>query len=262
MQFLKSQLSREDKKKLNHLYGYVCILDFEATCDDVKNYDNEIIEFPSVLLRWNPMKGNYEQISEFQVYCKPLVNDKVTKFCTDLTGITQETVNNGIDFTNALTKHQEWLFSECKNDNPEILFEDNVMIVTCGAWDLSSIFPKEIKRWMIPNPNKIYQRYINVKNEFAHHYHCKGYGMGRMLKHLQIPLEGRHHSGIDDCRNIVKIWQRLIQDNYDATRPNVVVVPNYAYKIHPSKQRYKHYSELISKRNVVPSLNNNTVVAL
>lgn len=255
MQFLKKKFSPE-KNSLSHLWGYVCVLDFEATCDNtVKNFDNEVIEFPSVLLQWDPLKRNYYKISEFQVYCKPLVDSKVSAFCTDLTGITQDTVNKGITFIDALTQHQNWLLKECTNDtsigpsgSPEITFEDNVMIVTCGAWDLATLFPKEIKRWMIPNPNKVYQRFINIKNEFAKHYNIDGFGMGRMLMHLRIPLEGRHHSGIDDCRNIAKIWERLIQDGYDATRPHVTTVPKESYKIHPQKQRYLRYRELIAKR--------------
>ena len=34
-------------------YEYICVLDFEATCDDVKKRSHEIIEYPSVLLKWN-----------------------------------------------------------------------------------------------------------------------------------------------------------------------------------------------------------------
>jgi hypothetical protein len=33
-----------------------------------------------------------------------------------------------------------------------------------------------------------------------------------MLKHLKMDLVGRHHSGIDDCRNLARIVIRLIED--------------------------------------------------
>ena len=33
--------------------------------------------------------------------------------------------------------------------------------------------------------------------------------MPNMLEDLQLKLDGRHHSGIDDCRNIAKIVERL-----------------------------------------------------
>lgn len=43
------------------------------------------------------------------------------------------------------------------------------------------------------------------KDEFESLYHCKGGGMTDMLAFLQLPLIGRHHSGIDDTRNIAAI---------------------------------------------------------
>ena len=50
--------------------AFVCVLHFEETCEkDVKYYDNEIIEFPSVLLKLEDKE--YKVISTFQKYCKP-----------------------------------------------------------------------------------------------------------------------------------------------------------------------------------------------
>lgn len=39
------------------MYELVCVLDFEATCDqDNKEFVNEVIEFPSVLLKFTSEK--------------------------------------------------------------------------------------------------------------------------------------------------------------------------------------------------------------
>jgi len=35
-----------------------------------------------------------------------------------------------------------------------------------------------------------------------------------MLEHLHLRLEGRHHSGIDDCRNITAIAKKMLQDGF------------------------------------------------
>ncbi|XP_023221622.1 ERI1 exoribonuclease 3-like [Centruroides sculpturatus] len=35
-----------------------------------------------------------------------------------------------------------------------------------------------------------------------------------MLEYLNLTLIGRHHSGIDDCRNIVRILQAMAEKNY------------------------------------------------
>lgn len=50
--------------------------------------------------------------------------------------------------------------------------------------------------------NRIYKKYINIRDIFNTFYSIKSRTMVDMLN---ILLEGHHHSGIDDCRNIAKI---------------------------------------------------------
>lgn len=67
-------------------YDAFCVLDFEATCDDVRHFPNqEIIEFPIVVVDGK----TYEVTARFHEYVRPIHNPKLTKFCTDLTGIQQ-----------------------------------------------------------------------------------------------------------------------------------------------------------------------------
>ncbi len=40
-------------------------------------------------------------------------------------------------------------------------------------------------------------------------------GMTEMLNALEIPLEGRHHSGIDDSRNLSKVILALLNKNFE-----------------------------------------------
>src|SRR5437016_2095354 len=88
---------------------YIGVLDFEATCDNVKIYGHEIIEFPTVLLKWDENKQNYSIIDEFQDYCRPLKNPRLTTFCMQLTGITQDKVDNGYNFDDTLDRHYKWI---------------------------------------------------------------------------------------------------------------------------------------------------------
>ena len=37
-------------------------------------------------------------------------------------------------------------------------------------------------------------------------------GMAQMLAELDLELEGHHHSGIDDCRNLARIVARMASD--------------------------------------------------
>lgn len=59
------------------------------------------------------------------------------------------------------------------------------------------------------------KRLINIKKDFQVKYgykHAKG--MAKMLGALKMDLEGRHHSGIDDCGNILRIAERMVDDGW------------------------------------------------
>lgn len=59
-----------------------------------------------------------------------------------------------------------------------------------------------------------YTKWINIKRSFEACYKEKAYGMTSMLDSLQLPLVGRHHSGIDDCTNIVSIAKAMLEDGF------------------------------------------------
>jgi inhibitor of KinA sporulation pathway (predicted exonuclease) len=56
--------------------------------------------------------------------------------------------------------------------------------------------------------------FINLKDLYNEYYpSARIRGMKDMLKKSNLKLEGRHHSGIDDTKNIAKIAQWFIQNN-------------------------------------------------
>ena len=79
-------------------------------------------------------------------------------------------------------------------------------------------------------PNYL-RKYINLKKVFpAHKYNEKAHevkylhvnavkkpqvnGMEQMLQLLKLELKGKHHSGIDDCRNLATVVIKLLQDGF------------------------------------------------
>jgi len=76
-------------------------------------------------------------VAEFQKFCKPFKNSTLKPFCTELTGITQEQVDAGENFPDVLTEHFNWLM---ENTNM------NVVIMTCGFWDLGTVLIAECKK--------------------------------------------------------------------------------------------------------------------
>lgn len=218
-------------------YEYICVLDFEATCDDVKQHMHEVIEFPSVLFRWNDDIKNYDRISHFQKYCKPLQNTKLTPFCTKLTGITQDLTDNGDDFPNVLREHHSWLAEHIGHDM------SSCIIMTHGFWDLNVMMPEECKRWGIKPPT-IYKRFVNIKLEYG-----KPGSMVDMLKGFGLELEGRHHSGIDDSHNIGRIMQKIVESRNGDRTFQVILVPSEKYKVaHPNGKKAMYWKSLCQAR--------------
>lgn len=204
-------MSKTTESKEEPKYEYYVILDFEATCEAPKKLvPMEIIEFPAVIIE----AESNQVIAEFQKYVKPLIHKKLTKFCTNLTGIRQETVNKGVTLQEATKEFNKWLAENgCIGRNFDI--------ITVGNWDLGIIFPEECERKQI-KPASHLRRWVNIKDEYGIFYNCrKPGGMAKMLQNLAIKLEGRHHSGIDDCRNTAKIWMRMIRDGYTLGRERV-----------------------------------------
>jgi len=199
---------------------FICVLDFEATCfeDSDPSPRNEVIEFPSVLY-----DENFNKISEFHEYVMPM-NYSISKFCTQLTGITEDMVQDADTFMDVLQRHTDWLRLHTNDRSLE-----NVVFLTCGAWDMDKMFKAMVGMCKIKEFPICYTKYINIKKDFAKKYNLRRpIGMAGMLKHAKLELVGRHHSGIDDTRNIAKIFEKMIRDGYDFTNSvNIVPYKNF-----------------------------------
>jgi inhibitor of KinA sporulation pathway (predicted exonuclease) len=69
----------------------------------------------------------------------------------------------------------------------------------------------QCNREKILRPN-YFSKYINIKEVFANHYKLdRPVGMAKMLELAKLSLEGHHHSGIDDCKNISRIVEHLLK---------------------------------------------------
>jgi inhibitor of KinA sporulation pathway (predicted exonuclease) len=191
---------------------YFCVLDYEATCwkegsAEAKKYSKdvmEIIEMPSVLYKLKD--GKLEYIGEFHKYVRPTIVPKLSYFCSvTLTGIKQETVDKADTFDVVYKEHFEWL--------NKLVGNEPLTFVTCGHWDLKTQLPRELWNKYLKKYS-IYKQYINIKDEFEYFYKKKAGGMDKMLEQLDLTLDGRHHSGIDDTRNLAKILIKIVNDGH------------------------------------------------
>ena len=183
------------------------MLDFEATCKRVGVINpQEIIEFPVLLV--DAMSMEIQSI--FHEYVKPTANPILTEFCTELTGITQDMVQDKDELSKVLEGFHMWL-QENKLLEPAVKF----CFVTCGDWDLKTMLPKQCRSFKIPLPN-YFERWLNIKHVFHAVTGQKAKGMPFMLQELSLELLGRHHSGIDDSKNIARILKKLNELNPSA----------------------------------------------
>jgi inhibitor of KinA sporulation pathway (predicted exonuclease) len=168
----------------------IIIIDLEATCWNgpiPSGQVNEIIEIG---------------ICELHTHTGLITKNKgilirpersvVSPFCTELTTITQDLLDQeGITFQEAIAMLED-------EYQP-----DQYTWASYGQYDLNML-KKQCKLRNVPYP--MGSHHINVKEYFSE---VKGLtkkvGMNGALEILQIPLEGTHHRGVDDAKNIAKI---------------------------------------------------------
>ena len=194
---------------------YYLVLDFEATCENQKHIKpQEIIEFPVLKVNARTL----ETEAEFHAYVRPTVHAQLTPFCTQLTGITQDMVDGKPVLQDVMSSFQGWMETNG-------LLEPSVKscFVTCGDWDLKKMLPSQCEYFRLPIPY-YFRSWINVKQLFSAVTGERANGMPSMLHFFGLSLDGRHHSGIDDSRNIAKILVSLARQKPDI-RPTTTLPP-------------------------------------
>lgn len=184
---------------------YFLVLDFEGVINKDHGSPDvmEIIEFPVLKINSRTL----ETESTFHTYVQPIIHKQLNPFCTELTGITQEMVDGQPTLPETLTLLDDWMKRE------GLLEKDvNSCFVTCGDWDLKKGLPVNCDYLSISYPDYL-KRWINIKTYFQAIVGQKGHSMKTMLRDLKLTLDGKHHSGIDDSKNIAKILVELISRN-------------------------------------------------
>lgn len=189
-------------------FKYFLVLDFEAQCKSgEKIQPQEIIEFPCLMID----SENFQILHTFHQYIKPVCHPQLTDFCTELTGITQDMVEDCPTWAPTLASFQEW-YSE------RGLSTDNAAFVTCGLWDLATCLPAQCRYSEVAIPPMLdlatHGQFINLKFSFQRHTGKYGKGLKDMQRVLGLNFDGRLHSGIDDCKNIVKIMTELSKQGF------------------------------------------------
>jgi 3'-5' exoribonuclease 1 len=213
----KNSLYSNNKRiKSESLYDYICVVYFEATCEDsaIPLEPQEIIEFPVLLV--NTRTNNID--FEFHRYVKPVVNPQLSQFCMNLTGITQEMVDKSNTIVEVMKEFDEWI------DSHLIQKKKKFMWATFGNWDLTVCLPKNLKAHQIKVPY-YFSEWLDLRLIMPNFYGAKQKcSFSKMLEQLGIERIGKTHSGIDDTRTTAKVVQKLINDGYELKPTNTDLV--------------------------------------
>ncbi len=176
--------------------NYYLIVDLEATCtndNSIPRHKMEIIEIGAVLLN----SQNLQIESEYQTFIKPILHPSLTDFCKSLTSISQQDVDTAPLFPEALKDFQAWFYPF-----------GSYIFCSWGDYDKNQ-FKKDCKLHNVGYPFP--GGHLNLKKAFSSIFNSKKkFGMAEALNKLEIELEGTHHRGIDDARNIARIFQKLL----------------------------------------------------
>lgn len=186
-------------------YDYICVVDFEATCEENNppEFTHEIIEFPLVLVNTHTL----QIVDSFQEYVKPEVNSKLSDFCVQLTGITQKMVDEADTFPSVLQRVVLWL------QEKELGTKYKYVLLTDGSWDMSKFLNIQCRVSRIRYP-QFARKWINIRKSYGNFYKVPRTQtkLNVMLEKLGLKYEGRPHSGLDDSRNIARIALRMLKD--------------------------------------------------
>jgi 3'-5' exoribonuclease 1 len=169
------------------------VVDLEATCWEQSSPDRmEIIEIGAVLLE----SAGGPVSREFDAFVQPVESPQLSEFCTRLTSIRQEDVDGAETFPVVFRRFLEWI-------GPEPF-----TLCSWGAYDLNQ-FRKDCRRHGVELP-PAFERHVNLKQEHARLRRVRPMGMAKALAKEGISLEGTHHRGLDDARNIAKLAQIIL----------------------------------------------------
>jgi 3'-5' exoribonuclease 1 len=177
-------------------YNYYLVLDLEATCCDqgtINREQMEIIEIGAVMVE----PKNLTIIDEFQTFIKPVRHPILTQFCKSLTSISQTQVDLAPTYPEAIALLKKWLSGY-----------SNGVFGSWGDYDRKQ-FQQDSNFHKVPFP--IAYPHVNLKQLFTETQGLpKRYGMAKALQIVGLPLEGTHHRGIDDARNIAKLLPYIL----------------------------------------------------
>lgn len=174
------------------------IFDLEATCWLGRPPKGviEIIEIGAVKL------NQYGQVlDEFNKFVKPVVNPKLSGFCSGLTKIKQKDVDYAGEFPKIIEEFKDWMISE----------DDSFLLVSWGDFDNRQLvndcnLHKLDENWVNGNHINLRKQYMNIT------HNVRQFGLKNTVKREGFEFTGSHHRALSDAQNLAKIFVKYIDE--------------------------------------------------
>lgn len=177
------------------LLDRILVVDLEATCWDgppPAGEMNEIIEIGLATLDLETL----ERGEKTSLIVRP-ERSRVSSFCTELTTLTQEQVDEGMSFAAACEELKTRFRSHQRT------------WASFGDYDRRQV-ERQCALFGVPYP--FGATHLNVKNLLALGRGLRReVGLDRAMKLVGLPLEGTHHRGHDDAWNIAAVLATLLR---------------------------------------------------
>ncbi len=173
------------------------IFDLEATCwqGSPPSLVQEIIEIGAVRI------NNYGEVeSTFNRFIRPILNPRLSTFCQELTSIRQSDVERARTFPDVIEDFQDWAE----------VFDEDYLLCSWGNFDKRMLMQdcqlhKMESDWVVPH--------INLKQQYQEIKRLKqARGLKSALHAEGLEFIGIHHRGIDDARNLARIFTRYLDE--------------------------------------------------
>ena len=168
------------------------VIDVETTCNDNPSYPRQDVELIEIGCVSCEIKNHeLRVIGKFNEMIKPTINPLLTPFCKKLLNLEQADVERAETIDVVLDRFQVWLNG----------FDPNAWC-SWGKFDKTQ-FSVECETKKLNNPlGELHHE--NLKQIFARK---RGHrvGMKMALQLTGLELQGKHHSGLDDAKNIAQI---------------------------------------------------------
>lgn len=168
------------------------IIDLEATCDEGDGIPADQMEIIEIGAVWATAEGKV--LDEFQSLVRPVVRPQLTPFCRQLVCIDQVEVDGADLFPTVAARLAS--FAQLHRDGE----------MTWGSWGQfdAKQLTRDCERHGAVHPLQGFN-HVNLKRRFAKARKIKEAGMARALQMVGLALDGAHHRGLDDARNIAKL---------------------------------------------------------